>query len=205
MRFKFVKMYNKFMEYTIHKNNEDEFLMEIQKDSFSTKIVFNFEPDDSFYGLAICCNYHKNGHPIGFLKDNGLIITKIDGKKFRPIFEVGNSIIQAGPTLLENFVHQRKFKEEEFSACDLSPGYHVSIGQKKFGNYIILLTKKAGLTEITNKLDDAGCQNSIKLPGLNKLGFYFRSTHQIVKAGNLPMPVALIFQPRIEKNTNLLS
>jgi len=193
------------MEYTIHRNNEDEFLIEIQKDSFSTKIVFDFEPGDNFYGLAICCNYHKNGHPIGFLKDNGLIMTKIEGKKFRPIFEVGNSIIQAGPTLLENFQIQKRFKEEEFSASELSPGCHVSIGQKKFGNYIVLLTKKCLLSGITKKLDEMNCQNAIKLPGLNQVGFYFRSTHQIVKAGNLPMPVALIFEPSRQKGGDLSS
>jgi hypothetical protein len=193
------------MEYTIHRNNEDEFLIEIQKDSFSTKIVFDFEPDENFYGLAICCNYHKNGHPIGFLKDNGLIVSGIEGKKFRPSFEVGDSVIQAGPTLIENFIQQKRYKEEEFSTGEIVPGLHLSIGQKKFGNYVVLLTRKAALNVITEKLEKMSCQNAIKLPGLKKIGFYFRSKHQIVKEGLFPMPVALIFCPRIEKNTNLLS
>ena len=193
------------MDYTIHRNNQDEFLIEILRDSFSTKIAFDFDPGNNFYGLAVCCNYHKNGHPVGLLKDNGLIVSKIEGKKFRPSFEVGNSVIQAGPTLIENFEKQKRVKAEEFSTGEIVSGIHVSIGQKKFGNYVIILTKNASLGEITEKLAAMNCQNAIKLPGLKQVGFYFRSTHQVVKYGNFPMPVALVFCPRLQKHADLLS
>jgi hypothetical protein len=192
------------VEYKILKNNDEEFFIEIQKNTFSHKILLDFTPDDDFYGLAICCNYHYKGHPVGFLKDNGLVVSTIPGKKMRPGFEIENTIIQAGPTLIENFDHKKNYKDEGFCTHDIISGLHVHIGQKKFGNFIVGLTRKSTLSEIIQKYDDFSVQNAIKLPGGKQAGFYFRSSHQIIQEGLIPMPVALIFESGRKKGSNLL-
>jgi hypothetical protein len=186
------------MNYTILKNTEEEFFVEIERNTFRTKIIFDFIPEEDFKGIAICCSYNFQGKAIGFLKDNGLIVHKIDGKPNRPIFHIDDTIIQAGPTLIENFEPVRNFQTEGFSTHDILSGPHAHIGQKKFGNYILGFTKSCTLSEITKKYQDYNIQNAIKLPGLKQVGLYFKSSHQTVSFGNLPMTAALCFESKFK-------
>jgi hypothetical protein len=193
------------MDYKIIKNTENEFFVEVDKDSFRTKIVFDFIADENFKGIAVCCSYNFKGQAVGFLKDNGLIVSKVHGKHNRPIFRIDDTIIQAGPTLLENFEPSKRYQEEGFSSHEILKGTHTHIGQKKFGNYIIGFTKDSTLSEIIKKYQEFNVQNAIKLPGLKQVGFHFKSSHQVISVGSTPMSAALIFESRLKEVTNLNS
>lgn len=192
------------MDYRILKNNENEFFIEITRETFRTRIEFEFTPEDDFRGVAISCSYDFKGHPIGYLKDNGLYLTKITGHSTRPLFHIDETSIQAGPTLVDNFEINKNFQKEGFSTNELISGFHPHIGQKKLGNYVLGFTKKNTLSEIAKKYkEEYTCQYAIKLPGEKRGGFYFRSSSQTVSEGCLPIKVALIFESKIDNLRNL--
>jgi hypothetical protein len=191
------------MEHKILKHNEEECFIELINNDFRTKIEFNFNPNENFKGLAVCCNYHYKNHPVGYLKDNNLILSKITGHKHRATFDIGDTTIQAGPTLIENYEKKRAFKEENISTKQIVSGFQVHIGMKKSGNIIIGYTEKNTLKEITLKYEEYHCQNAIKLPGRDCGSFYWKSTMQEIKKGLFPIPVALIFESRLKKVRDL--
>jgi hypothetical protein len=43
------------MEHKILKHNEEECFIELINNDFRTKIEFNFNPNENFKGLAVCC------------------------------------------------------------------------------------------------------------------------------------------------------
>ena len=188
------------MNYIILKNTEEEFFLEIEKNSFRNKIMFDFVPEENFKGVAICCSYNFKGKAIGFLKDNDLIVHKIKGKENRPLFYIDKStIIQAGPTLIKNFKPIKKYQEEGFSTHDILKGPHAHIGQKKSGNYILGFTKSCTFSEIIKKYEHYNAENAIKLPGLNQIGLYFKTKKQTICIGNLPMTAALCFEDKLNE------
>ena len=192
------------MEYKIWKNNENEFFVELIKNKFRTRIEFDFVPPDDFKGIAVSCNYDYKGHPIGFLKDNGLVLSNITGRVSRPIFDIDETYIQAGPTLVENHEINKDFLREGFSAGEIISGLHAHIGNKKTGNYVLGFTRSNTLSEIANKYkSDYHCQYAIKLPGFKRCGFYFKSSNQTIKVGTFPIKAALIFESRIKNTRNL--
>lgn len=184
-------------------HNEDEFFIEIVRDTFRTKIMMDFEPDENFKGIAVCCNYHFKGHPIGYLRDNNLVIKQIDGRMQRATFEIGESVIQAGPTLVENFEAVRDFKSEGFATHYILKGLHSHIGLKKSGNIVFGFTRKNTLKEITDKYMDLSTQNAIKLPGLKQCSFFCNLGTQYIKEGVFPIPVALVIEARLHSVSNL--
>lgn len=191
------------MEHKLLKHNEDEFFIEIIRDTFRTKIMLNYEPDEKFKGIAVACNYHFKGHPIGYLRDNNLVIKQIDGRVQRATFEIGESAIQAGPTLVENFEPIRNFKSEGFATHYILKGLHSHIGLKKSGNIIFGFTRNNTLKEITDKYIDLHVQNAIKLPGLKQCSFFCNLGAQYVKEGAFPIPVALVIEARLNSVSNL--
>ena len=121
------------MQYQILKHNDAEFFCEFTRNTFRSRVIFDFTPEKDFKGLAIGCNYSFKGHPIGFLKDNGLIISQIQKSNQRCVMIVDDCAIQAGPTLVEDFEIFTNYKAEKFSARELLKGFHVHIGKKKIG------------------------------------------------------------------------
>lgn len=182
------------MEYKIISSDVNNFFVEIKDETFDTKILFNYTPESNFLGLAVGCNYSYKGNPIGYLKDNGLLLTKIPGHVCRPLFAFDNTVIQAGPTLLENFEPQFDWKKEKFNAQDIVSGFHAHVGQKKSGNYVFGMTTKLSFQKIIQEYQSHNVQNAIKLPGLNKGSFYFKSRDYLIKEGLFPIPVALVIE-----------
>ena len=191
------------MEYQILRHNDDEFFCEFSRNSFRSRVLFDFTPEPNFVGLAIGCNYSFKGHPIGFLKDNGLIISQINKNNQRCVMEVDNCTIQAGPTLVEDYEKFTKFAAEKFSTNDYVSGFHVHIGKKKMGNFVIGFTRKATMAQISDKYIEFKALDAIKLPGHKKGSFYFKSSKQEIKEGLFPIPVALTFEPRLNESGNL--
>lgn len=188
------------MKYTIYKNNPQGFFMELADGTYRTKILFNFTPDDTFYGVAVGCSYLKNNHPVGYLKDNDKLVTQIPGKEERPYFTIGGTVIQAGPTLIKDKIPlRRKYTTEGFSSHDVVAGIHCHIGRKKSNNLIIGMTREATFSDIVTHYEEFHCENAIKLAGLKSARFYFRSRIQKIQEGEFPFPVALVFQSLLEK------
>lgn len=190
------------MEYQILKHNDEEFFCEFFRDTFRSRILFNFTPDENFRGLAVGCNYSFKGHPIGFLKDNGLIISQVNKNNQRCIMNIEECAIQAGPTLVEDYEKFTKFIAEKFSTNDIVSGFHVHIGKKRLGNYIIGYTNKSTMSQISEKYISYNVLDAIKLPGLKKGSFYWKSSKQEIKLGKFPIPVALTFEPRLDEFTD---
>jgi hypothetical protein len=165
--------------------------------------MFNFTPEPDFIGLAVGCNYSFKGHPIGYLKDNGMIISQINKNNQRCIMNIEDCIIQAGPTLVEEYEKFTNFSAEKFSTNEIVSGFHVHIGKKKMGNYIIGFTKKATMAQISEKYIDYHVLDAIKLPGHKKGSFYWKSKKQEIKLGLFPIPVALTFEPRLQEASDL--
>lgn len=191
------------MEYRYHEQTEDSFFIEFTQDTFRTKIVLNFEPDEDFIGLAVCCNYNYNGHPIGYLKDNSQVIQQIKGKNTF-IFDIGDTGFQAGPTLVEDFKPRMDYREQGFSAGHILSGLQVHIGRKKFGNILIGMTKKLTYRQLVDKYVSYTIEDAIKLPGGKQAGaFYYKSDHKEVKEGTFPIVCALVIEPRLKETSNL--
>jgi len=188
------------VEYQILKHNDEEFFCEFYRGTFRCRILFDFLPDENFRGLAIGCNYSFNGHPKGFLKDNGLIISQVNTSNKRCIMNIEDCAIQAGPTLVEDFEKFTKYLAEKFSTNDTVSGFHVHIGKKKMGNYIVGFTKSANLSQISDKYIAYNVLDAIKLPGLKKGSFYWKSSRQEIKLGKFPIPVALTFEPKLNES-----
>jgi len=179
------------MEYRYWEHNDDNFFIELTKGAFSTKIKMNFEPPEDFIGLAVGCNYHYNGHPIGYLKDNGLLIQQIKGKE-TGLFVIDDTIIQAGPILVEDDYPRKDYREQGFSATHILSGLQVHIGQKKSGNILIGMTKKNTYAQIIKKYCDYNTTYALKLPGRNQGSFYYKSEFKEVREGLFPIPCALV-------------
>jgi hypothetical protein len=195
------------MQYRIIKNTQDTFLMEITQNSFRTRIEFDWTPEEDFKGVAVCCNYHFKGNPIGFLKDNRLIRKQIDGKTERALFKIEDtdSMIQAGPSLIVEGKPKKNFKDEGFATHHILKGAHAHIGIKNSGNYVIGFTEQCTFNEMINTYQELNCLNAIKLPGLKQFSFYFKSVKQKIEKGVFPIPVALIFEPRLDNLDEILS
>ena len=121
------------MEYRYWEQNSENFFIELKKGTFMTKIKLNFTPPDDFIGLAVGCNYHYMGHPKGYLRDNGLVIQQIKGKE-TGIFKIDDTIIQAGPILVEDGVQAINYLKQGFASHSIVSGLHVHMGEKKSGN-----------------------------------------------------------------------
>lgn len=121
------------MEYKIITNSDEECFIEITKNTFRNRIEFDYTPPEDFYGVAIGCNYSYKGHPLGFIKDNGSIVSQINGKTQRGLFCINetDTIIQAGPSLLIDNEPQKDYKAEGFSSHFILSGLHSHIGKKK--------------------------------------------------------------------------
>ena len=193
------------MEYKILNKTEDECFIEIIKDTFRTRIEFDWVPEENFKGVAVCCNYHFMGNPVGFIKDNGLVRSKNVGNRKRPLFVINDTIIQAGPTLISNCEMKKDYISEGFHSRHILSGFHAHIGVKKSGNYVLGFTKKTTFVELVNKYAALNVENAIKLPGYNKGMFLFQSTQQTIKEGLFPCPSALIFESRLNYVGDLLS
>ncbi len=189
------------MQYKIVESSEDTFMMEITQNSFRTRIELDWTPEENFKGVAVSCNYHFKGHPIGFLKDNRLIRKQIDGRKQRALFSIDDteSMIQAGPSLIVNGEPKKNFKDEGFATHYILKGLHAHIGRKNSGNYILGFTEKCTFNEMIKKYEDLHCEHAIKLPGLKQFSFYFKSVKQTIQKGVFPIPVALIFESRLDE------
>ena len=194
------------MDYRIIANSEDECFIEVVKNSFRTRIDLDWTPEENVSGVAVGCNYNFKGHPVGFLKDNGLVRSVINGRRQRGVFciEDTDTIIQAGPSLLINEEPQKDFKAEGFATHFILSGLHSHIGRKKSGNYIVGFTSKLTFNQMIEKYQSLNAEDAIKLPGLKYCSFIFQSTMQTVKHGLFPVPVALIFEPRLKEVSNLL-
>ena len=139
------------MQYRILTKSEEECFIEVTENTFRTRIEFDYTPEEDFYGIAVCCNYHFKGHPIGYLKDNGLVKKQIDGYKNRPIFTIEDTIIQAGPTLIKNEFPHKDYISEGFSAHQILKGFQCHIGKKQSGNYVLGFTKNYKFSDLCNK------------------------------------------------------
>ena len=195
------------MDYKIISNSEEECFIEVIKNSFRTRIELDWTPEKNFSGVAVGCNYSFKGHPVGFLKDNGLVRSVIDGRRQRAVFCVDetDTIIQAGPSLLIDEEPQKDFKAGGFATHFILSGLHSHIGKKKNGNYIIGFTNKLTFNQMIEKYQSLQAEDAIKLPGLKYCSYIFQSRMQTVKHGLFPIPVALIFEPRIKEAGNLLN
>jgi len=189
------------MDYYILSDNDKEFFIEINKDTFRTRIEFNWIPEENFKGVAVGCNYNFKGHPVGFLKDNGIVKRLIEGKKNRAIFTIKetDTIIQAGPRLIKDFEPVKDYRSEGFASHDILSGLHCHIGKKKSGNYLVGFTENFTFNQIINKYQDLRAEEAIKLPGLKSCSYVFKSRVQNIQYGVIPIPVALIFEPRLNK------
>ena len=190
------------MNYVFISKNDQECFIEFEIDTFRTRIEFNFTPDDNFKGLAISCCYSFKNHPIGFIKDNGLIRTETIGYRQRPLFEINDTMFQAGPTLISESKPFKDFTNEGFDERKILSGFHAHIGRKQSGNIIVGYSANYTLGQMINRYQELFAVEAIKLPGLKEGAFFFRSSRQTIKAGFYPMPCALIFEPRIEKVNN---
>lgn len=195
------------MEYKIITNSDEECFIEITKNTFRNRIEFNYTPPEDFYGVAIGCNYSYKGHPLGFIKDNGSIVSQINGKTQRGLFCINetDTIIQAGPSLLIDNEPQKDYKAEGFSSHFILSGLHSHIGKKKSGNYILGFTKLLTFNQMIEKYQTLFVEDAMKLPGLKLCSFYFANTRQEIKHGTFPIPVALIFEPRLKEVAHLLN
>lgn len=192
------------MDYNFLRRDPDEVFIEIVSGSFRTRIEFDWTPEDDFEGVALVCNYHFKGHAIGLIKDNGLMISTIPGKKERPVFKIPEteSLIQAGPVLVKDY--EPIYNSKGFASKSILSGPHCHIGRKRSGNYIVGFTRKYTPLEIANKYKELNAQEAIKLPGMEKsVGFYFKSRLRTLKEGTIPFPVALIFESPLKKLTHL--
>ncbi len=187
------------MEYRILEKNDDDFFLEITRESFRTRIEFDFTPPDDFKGIAVCCSYSFKGNPVGYIKDNGLVRNPISGYKQRPLFQIEDTIIQAGPSLIKNSEPFKDYLSEGFDQRMILSGFHAHIGRKTSGNIVIGFTKKTTFVNLVNKYASLLTTEAIKLPGLGKGGFYFRSKHQTIQEGVFPLPAALILEPKRDK------
>jgi hypothetical protein len=184
-------MYNLLVRYRYWDQDEDIFFIEFTKDTFKTKIKFDFTPDESFLGLAIGCNYHYNGNPIGYIKDNGLVMQQIKGKD-TGIFIIENTVVQAGPILVENSKARIDYRAQGFSASQIISGLQIHIGEKKSGNILVGMTKQSTYRQIVDKYLDHNVDYALKLPGLKQGSFYYKSQHKEISEGLFPIPCALI-------------
>jgi hypothetical protein len=191
------------MQYTIFKNTPDEFISEITAKSFRTRIVFDFEPYDGFKGFAVGCNYSYKGNPLGFLKDNGKNLTQTIGKRKTSVFEIDDTVIQAGPTLVDCQEKLIEWKKENFYSNEIIKGFHVHIGIKKNGNILMGFSENRTLGKIANLYLEHHALSAIKLPGLKVGSFCFKSMSQEIKKGLFPIPVALIIEPKLECSSTL--
>lgn len=187
------------MDYNILSKNDKECFIEIVRDTFRNRIEFNYTPDDNFKGIVVCCNYSFKNHPVGFIKDNGLIRSNIMGYQKRPIFEINDTIIQAGPTLIRDSEAFMDYESENIDPRRILSGYHAHIGYKKSGNIIVGYTADYSLRMIVNRYLDLHAVDAIKLPGLKEGAFYFSSTVQTLKTGIYPIPAALVFESKLKK------
>lgn len=183
------------MEYTIIKNTENIFLIQI-KDKYKVALLTNWSPDSKFQGLAVRCSYDVNGNPIGILKDNNLDITQVYGKPERPVFEINRNVFQAGPTLIQEGKPKKfnYYKKEGFSSGEIKSGEHCHIGIKKNGDVLVGWTKDYTLSEIIRFYEELSAEYVIKLPGHNKTGFLFCSKIQKIQKGEFKWPAALVFE-----------
>jgi|694.fasta_scaffold09792_17 hypothetical protein len=191
------------MKYLKKINRDHEFYAEIFRDTFRTRIVFDFMPDENFKGFAVGCNYSFCGNPIGYLKDNGKSLTNVTGKRKTSVFEIEDTVIQAGPTLVDCFEKMINWRKEGFISHDVLRGFHPHIGKKKTGNIILGYTTTKTPLSIAKQYMKFTVLSAIKLPGLRKGSFYFKSSHQEIKIGLFPIPVALIIEPKLESKTSL--
>lgn len=180
------------------KNIPEEFLSEIKKGSFRTRIVFNFMPDQNFRGFAVGCNYSFKGSTLGYLKDNGLSLTKVIGKRKTSVLEIDDTVIQAGPTLVNCSEKLIEWRKEKFYSNQILKGFHAHIGIKKNGNILIGFTTEKTLGKIAKLYIENNALSAIKLPGLKTGSFYFKSSHQEIKRGLFPIPVALIIEQKLK-------
>ena len=195
------------MDYRFLSKTNEECFIELTENTFRTRLAFNFKPSEDFIGIAVCCNYHFKGHPLGYLKDNGLVMRQIEGHRKRACFAIGDTIIQAGPALIVNGQKKKnkEYIEEEFSTHYILKGLHVHIGRKKSGNIVVGFTHNLTFGQIIDKYDNLNTTEAIKLPGLKQGSFVFKSKSQTITSGLEIMPIALIFEPCIEKVGNLFS
>jgi len=186
------------MDYEILRNNQEEFISEIKSNTFRTRIVFDFEPEKKFKGFAVGCNYSYKGNPLGFLKDNGKKLTTTIGKRKTSVFEIEDTVIQAGPTLIDCQEKMIEWRKEYFYSNEIIKGFHAHIGVKKNGNILIGFTDNKTLGKIADIYLEYHALSAIKLPGHNVGSFYFKSRVQEIKRGLFPIPIALIIEPKLE-------
>lgn len=192
------------MEYNILKHNKEEMFVELTRQTYRTRIEFNWVPEENFSGVAVCCNYHYKGHPLGYIKDNSLVMRQIDGKKQRGIFLIPdtNTVIQAGPKFIESNITNKDFKKEGIATHEILKGFHVHLARRKSGNLIVGYTLNSTFHEIIAKYRNIHVYDAIKLPGHKNGAFIFKTKAQYVQYGLVPIPVALIFEPRLKKVTD---
>lgn len=189
------------MEYNILCHNKEEMFIELTRETYRTRIEFNWTPEENFHGIAVCCNYHYKGHPLGYLKDNALVRRQVDGKKQRGIFIIPdtNTVIQAGPKFLESNVVNKNFRKEGIATHEILKGFHVHIGKRKSGNIIVGYTLNSTFSQIIKKYRDMFVYDAIKLPGHRNGSFILRTRLQYIQHGLVPIPVALIFESPLKK------
>jgi len=187
------------MNYRIRENSSKAFLIELKLNTFRTRIEFNYTPPENFSGIAVACNYNFRGHPIGFIKDNGLVKRQFDGHRHRSLFYKYDTCIQAGPALIKDSkaCGHKDFVKESFSTHYIVGGFHSHIGRKKSGNIIIGCTYEDSLVKIIKRYKKIHATEAIKLPGLSQASFYCNIKQYTLKEGVFPIPVALVFETRL--------
>lgn len=187
--------------------SDEECFIEITKNTFRNRIEYDWTPEENFEGVAVGCNYSFKGHPIGFLKDNGDVKSKIDGRRQRAVFCIDETetIIQAGPSFLIDNEPQKDFKKEGFATHYILSGLHCHIGRKKSGNYVVGFTSNLTFNQLIAKYQELNVDDAIKLPGLKQCSFYATTSKSTLQHGLFPIPVALIFEPRRKEFAHLFS
>lgn len=192
------------MVYNILSSDKDDFAIRISPKTFRTRIEFNWTPPKNFYGIAVVCNYHYLGHPVGVLHDNNLVVTQVRTAIPRPTFEIGDTVIQAGPTLVQDGKRMKRKHgfTEGFHKRNLKIGFHTYIGITGGGSIVLGYRKHTNIRGLCEKCLAYNTKEAIKLPGLKQGGFVFNNRQTHIKIGPDVFPAALIIEPLLKDRRN---
>lgn len=193
------------MIYKILSSNPDDFAIRVLRKTFRTRIEFNWTPPEKFYGIAVVCNYHYLGHPVGTLHDNNLVVTRVRTTMPRPTFEInGDTVIQAGPTLVQDGKRMKRVHgfSEGFHKRNLKIGFHPYIGMAKNGSLILGYHKDINIAGLCDRCIKYKAVEALKLPGLHQGGFIFNNRQTHIRVGVDMFPVALIIEPLLKDRGN---
>lgn len=148
--------------YEILDTTTDKLIIKLDPVAYNISLSLNHKPKEF---IIINSNYFWKNTPIGIFIDGNRFFENIPLKYYRPPFNIGDCIINAGPTIIKDYKVITDYKDEGFRSDVLRKTSHTFIGISRHNKVVLGYYRNATPIQIAKDIAKYEVKTAIKLDG----------------------------------------